>query len=164
MQQFAERTFALVPNLGYNLDMKSKSKRGVYTPRTIDRAVFAVLAALHMLNGLYLVGPWYLVENSDGKAPLFALFDSSTAVIAYGVLLFLNGLALLYGAAGKGKNYTGILSTALLSGFLLRFYALIGVFIALEEWRPPFYLSHMATVILLASYWLWVRVCVRPTE
>lgn len=143
--------------------MKRK-RSGVYQPRAIDRALFGILAGLHVLNGLYLVGPWYLTEGDMGGAPLFALFSSSTAVIAYGVLLFMDGLALIYASAGRGVNYTRILSSALLAGFLLRLYALIGVFISLESWRPPAYLSHVATVCALGSYWLWVKFCVRPTE
>lgn len=137
-----------------------------FRPRAIDRAVFAILATLHVVNGLYLIGPWYLDVTESGKAPLLTLFNSDKAVVIYGSVLLANGLVLLYAAAGKSAHrfYTRLTSGALLSGFLLRLYALIGVFLTVESWRPPSYLSHIATVTLLAAYWLWVRVYARPIQ
>lgn len=134
--------------------------------RFIDRFVFGILAMLHMANGLYLVGPWYLHDNDGGKAPLIALFNSTTAVIIYGTLLFIDGLVLLYASAGRSARrfYAPTVSNALLAGFLLRLYALIGVVLTLESWRPPSYLSHMATVLLLGAYWVWLRINVRTIQ
>lgn len=138
-----------------------RTERGAFRPRIIDRAMFAILACLHVASGMYLSGPWYLdTWDEGGKAPLANAFNSDTAVVIYGVLLFLNGLVLLYASAGDSINrwYGRITSTALLTGFLMRLYSLIGVAIALESWRPPNYLSHLATVFILGSYWVWVRV------
>lgn len=141
--------------------------RGIdYRPRTIDRAIFAILGLLHIANGLYLVGPWYLDETESGKAPLISLFNSDEAVVIYGTLLLLDGVALLYTGLAKkySRRYTKILSNALLFGFLLRLYALIGVLLIIDSWRPPSYLSQMASVSILAAYWIWVRVRARTTE
>ena len=134
--------------------------------RRIDRIVFGILATLHVANGVYLVGPWYLNESETGKAPLLAMFNSDNAVIVYGILLFIDGLVLLYASAGRSvrRFYTQIVSYALLAGFLLRLYALIGVALTLESWRPPSYLSHAATVVLLGAYWVWLKVNVRPIQ
>lgn len=133
-----------------------------YRPRPIDRTIFAVLAALHIANGLYLVGPWYLDMTGSGQAALITMFNSVDAVKFYGIALLLDGLALIYASAGRGARlYTQIVSGALLGGFLLRLYALIGVFITSESWRPPGYLSHAATVVMLGAYWIWVRRCVK---
>lgn len=139
-------------------------KRGVYRPKTIDRVVFAILGVLHVLNGLYLVGPFYLSATTEGKAPLYNLFNSYEAVKVYGSLLLLNGIVLIWTSFGNSKWYTQILDNALFFGFLVRCYSLIAVFLTLESWRPPSYLSHVANVLLLGSYWLWVRICARPTE
>ena len=139
--------------------------KNVYRPREIDRAIYAILAALHVANGLYLIGPWYLDVTDEGRAPLISLFNSSAAVIVYGSLLLVNGLMLTYAAAGKSSRlHTFITENGLLSGFLMRLYALIGVFLVATSWRPPSYLSHFATVLALGAYWLWVKVSVRPTE
>lgn len=137
-----------------------------YKPRAIDRAVFAILAFLHVANGVYLIGPWYLDETESGKAPLISMFNSDNAVSVYGVLLVLDGLLLIYASAGRGarKNYTRLVNSALLYGFVLRLYALIGVFLTIESWRPPSYLSHTASVLILGSYWVWVKVSARPTQ
>lgn len=122
---------------------------------------------LHMANGLYLSSPFYL-DNWDvvGKSPLVNLFSNSSAVLVYGVLLFLNGVSLLYVTAGKSTSryYTRITNHALLGGFLLRLFSLIGVFLTLETWRPPTYLSHVTTVLLLGAYWVWVKVSVRTIQ
>lgn len=141
-------------------------ERNRFKPRQIDRAVFAILGLLHVANGVYLTGPWYLDETESGKAPLISMFNSDTAVTLYGVLLFIDGLILIYASAGRGVRqlYTRIVSGALFFGFLIRLYALIGVFITIDSWRPPSYLSHLATVMLLASYWLWVRAHARVIE
>lgn len=141
-----------------------KMKRGIYHPRSIDRAIFGILGALHLCSGIYLIGPWYLNETESGKAPLFAMFNSETAVSAYGVMLLLTALALLYATVGRGVYFTKILSAALLTAFLTRLYSLIGVFLTVESWRPPSYLSHAATVVILGSYWVWVRTCARVTK
>lgn len=144
-----------------------REKRGAYRPRYVDRAVFAILAVLHMANGAYVTGPWYLdTWDEVGKAPLQNAFNSDAAVSVYGALLFLNGIALMYAAVAKSatKGYTQTLSYTLVSGFLLRLYAFIGVMVALESWRPPSYASHLATVFILGAYWVWVRVNVRPVQ
>lgn len=137
-----------------------------FRPRAIDRAVFAILATLHVANGVYLFGPWYLDETESGKTPLITLFNSEQAVSAYGLLLFIDGLILFYASAGRGGSrlYTRIVSSALLLGFLARLYALIGTFLTIDSWRPPTYLSHVATVLLLGSYWVWVKVNARPIQ
>jgi hypothetical protein len=142
-----------------------KTKRA-FVPRTIDRSVFAILAVLHMASAVYLIGPFYLeVDVQGARAPLMTLFNSSLAVTTYGWALLINGLALLYASAGKRGtkfvSYTAITSGVLLSGFLLRLYSLIGVILALESWRPPQYLSHAATVLILGSYWVYVKVMSR---
>ena len=136
-----------------------------YTPRAIDRAIFAILAVLHIANGLYLVGPWYLDETDSGKQPLINLFNSDTAVSVFGLLLLVDGLFLLYATAGRGARalYTRLVSGALLSGFALRLYSLIGVLITIDSWRPPSYLSQTASVFILGAYWVWVRVSARPS-
>ncbi len=157
--------FALVPKLRYNLHMRKM--RGAYRPRAIDRAVFAILAVLHTASALYLVGPWYLTDwDEEGKAPLTQVFHNETAVTVYGGFLLLNGLALIYATAGRSAHryYTTITSSALLTGFLLRLYALIGVIAALESWRPPSYLSQLATVALCGAYWVWIKVHARPIQ
>lgn len=144
-----------------------RTTRGAFQPRTIDRAIFAILAVLHMASGLYLSSPWYLDTWDEAtKAPLANLFNSNSSVVVYGVLLFLNGLALLYSTAGKHTHrfYVRITSTALLSGFLMRLYSFIGVGVALESWRPPSYLSHLATVLMLGAYWVYVKVNGRPIQ
>ena len=138
-----------------------KRVKEVYRPRGIDRALFAILAALYVANGLYLVGPWYLDQN-DGSQPLLTVFTNGWAVATYGVLLIVDGLALAYTAAsGVGRVHSFITQNALLVGFLLRLYALIGVLMVAESWRPPSYLGHMATVAALGTYWVWVKVSVR---
>lgn len=141
-----------------------RKKRGVvrpFKPSPIDRAVLGILAVLHMTTGLYLSSPFYL-DSWDGvnETPLTNLFNSDTVVVVYGVLLFLNGLTLLYSTARRGATviYTKITSGALLSGFLMQLYSFIGVTITLESWRPPSYLSHLAVVFMLGAYWVWVRV------
>lgn len=141
-------------------------ERNKFRPRSIDRAVFAILGMLHVANGVYLIGPWYLDETESGKAPLISMFNSDIAVTLYGVLLLIDGLILIYASAGRGVRqfYTRVLSGALFSGFLIRLYALIGVFITIDSWRPPSYLSHVASVLLLGAYWLWVRAHARPTQ
>ena len=144
-----------------------KKQRGSWTPRALDRAILGILAMLHMASGLYLSSPFYLdTWDEVNKAPLANLFNSNTAVVIYGVILFANGLALMYSAAGNSAHrfYTTITSTALLSGFLMRLYSFIGVAIALESWRPPNYLSHLATVFILGAYWVTVRVSVRTIQ
>lgn len=147
-----------------------RKKRGAvrpFKPSPIDRAIFGILAVLHMASGVYLSSPFYLdTWDEVGKAPLANLFNSDTAVVIYGVLLFLNGIALLYSASGKSATrfYTRITSAALLSGFLMRLYSFIGVAIALESWRPPSYLSHLATVFILGAYWVWIKVNGRTVQ
>lgn len=144
-----------------------KRKKGsdyVWEPRFIDKVVLGVLGTLHLANGAYLIGPWYLDTWVDeGKAPLQTLFNSGTAVAIYGAFLFFNGLFLYYASAGRTQDrwYTPIVKYTLLTGFLARFYSLIGVVIVLESWRPPSYLSHTATVLILGSYWVWVKVDTR---
>lgn len=139
-----------------------KRVKEVFRPRGIDRALFAILAALHVANGLYLVGPWYLDQTDSTASPLIAMFDNSWGVATYGTLLLVDGLALMYVAAtGSSRTTTFITENALLAGFLLRLYSLIGVLVVVESWRPPAYLSHISTVAALGAYWVWVKVSVR---
>lgn len=143
-----------------------KVKKGVFKPRLIDRFMFCILAVLHVANGVYLIGPWYLDTWDDGgKAPLHSMFNSDLAVSIYGVCLLIDGLVLLYAAASRRANrfYTVITANALVVGFLLRLYSLIGTILVLESWRPPSYLSHIATVAMCGALWVWVRVHGRPT-
>lgn len=138
-----------------------RTTRGDFRPRGIDRAIFAILAVLHMANGVYLSSPFYLdTWNEVGRSPLINLFNSNTAVIIYGAILFVDGVALLYSASAKqtSRFYTAITSNALLVGFLVRLFSFIGVSLALTSWRPPNYLSHLATVFILGAYWVWVKV------
>lgn len=131
-------------------------------PRSIDRTLFAILAVLQLAEGVYFAGPWYLDSHLGAKAALFSMFDSAPAVILYGSLLFIDGLCLLYAAAGKrGRWYINIVSSSLLAGFLLRLYSIIGVLIALDSWRPPQYLSHIATVAIFGALWIYMRVSSR---
>lgn len=141
-------------------------ERNRFRPRSIDRWVFAILSVLHIANGLYLIGPWYLEESESGKRPLANLFNNDLAVSVFGLLILIDGLVLLYAATSKGHHriYTRLVSGALLTGFLLRLYSLIGVLLVIQSWRPPSYLSQTAAVAILGAYWLWVRVHARPTE
>lgn len=141
-------------------------ERMKFRPRTVDRFIFCVLAILHIANGLYLVGPWYLEETASGKSPLLSLFNDDKAVAWYGFLLLIDGLFLLYASASASTRrfYTRIVSGALLAGFLLRLYSLIGVLLTIESWRPPGYLSQMASVAFLGIYWVWVRVNARVIQ
>lgn len=134
--------------------------RGDYRPRPLDRSILAILATLHVASGLYLSSPFYLEVTDEGKSPLMTLFNSSIAVIIYGVILVLDGLALYFSAFAKHtlRFYTTITSNALLVGFLVRLYSFIGVAAALNSWRPPNYLSHLATVFILGAYWVSVRL------
>jgi len=92
------------------------------------------------------------------------MFNSGDAVMTYGILVLVDGIALLYAAVGRGVNYAKITGYALLAGFLLRLYSLIGVFLISQSWRPPSYLSHAASVLILAVYWIWVKVSERPIQ
>lgn len=158
------RPFALASFLRYNSPMGKA--RGVYKPRTIDRAVFAILAAVMTLSGLYVLGPWYLEVDEGNTAPLYHLFDDVTAVRIFGVLILITGLFLFWCSWAKGNAalYTTILTYTLLCGFILRLYSMIGVALALDSWRPPGYLSMFATVFILGAYWVWVKVNVRLAE
>ena len=145
--------------------MKTKKDRIEFQPRVIDKAIFAALGFVVFLSGLYLIGPWYIDITALGnKAPIIHLVGNLYAVKIYAILLVLDGLALFYASAGRGVFYTRIVANALLAGFLLRLYSLIGVFLTLESWRPPGYLSQVAVVMLLGAMWVWVRVSERPTQ
>lgn len=135
-----------------------------YMPSELERVIYCILSVLHIVNGIYLIGPWYLDETEIGKAPLITMFNSDVAVSIYGVLLFINGIALLYASFGRGRRYLNIVKGALLSGFLLRLYALIGVFLTINSWRPPSYLSHIATVAIIGAMWVWVKINERIIE
>ena len=144
----------------------NRKKRGVWKPTPFERAVVSIIGSLFIFNGAYLVGPWYLTVTDDGaQAPLFSLFNSDTAVQIYGVLLLVDGLALLFASGVLKRMFNArIVRNAVLAGFLLRLYSLIGVFLTLESWRPPSYASHTATVMITAALWLWIRFNERPTE
>ncbi len=137
------------------------SMQRVFSLRPIDRAVIVIIAVLLMVTGLYLVGPWYITVTDTGKSPLYKLLQDGTVLTAYGVLLILDGVALIYSVI---NNKTSILTNALLTGFLLRLYALIGVLVTQESWLPPSYLSLAATVFITGSYWVWIRVNERPIK
>lgn len=142
-------------------------KTGKFVPRGIDRIVFALLGAVCLSSSAYVVGPWYLEIRVDGdEAPLFNLFNDTRVVLAYGMSLGVVSLGLFFAAliSHRIKGYTTILLASLLSGFLLRLYDLISVFMALESWRPPTYISQAATIVILGSYWVWVRVYARTPE
>lgn len=143
-----------------------KREKGTFTPRKIDRIVFAILSTLFLFGGLYVVGPWYLESTKKGESPLIRLLSNELAVGGYGYAIMLVGLLLVYAAVGKSTHqfYTPIVSFALLAGFLLRLYSLFGVVMTLESWRPPGYLSHTATVLILGAYWVWVRVSERTIQ
>ena len=131
--------------------------------------MFGILGVLCVTSATYVVGPWYLDEWDDtvgGKPPLYSIFQADAPVMLYGVALLACGLLLIYASAGRSTRrfYTQITSWALLGGFLLRLYSLIGVLLALETWRPPNYLSHLATVVALGAYWVWVRVSIRTFQ
>lgn len=146
-----------------------KKMRGDYKPRAIDRVIIGILGVLCATSAAYVVGPWYLDElddTVDGKSPLYSIFQADTPIMLYGVALLACGLLLIYASAGRSTRrfYTQITSGALLGGFLLRLYSLIGVLMSLETWRPPNYLSHVATVVALGAYWVWVRVSIRTVQ
>ena len=139
------------------------SKREGFKPRSVDKFIISTIGMLHILNGLYLVGPWYLDETESGKAPLVTMFNSNTAVIVYGSLLLIDGLILFF-SLNKKLCSTRIVSNALLAGFLLRLYALIGVFLTIDSWRPPSYLSHITTVLITGAMWVWIKVSERTIQ
>lgn len=140
-------------------------KREVFRPRVYERIVFAILALLLIGNGAYLVGPWYLEDVGTTRSPLYALFSNAQTVAIYGTMVLIDGIILGFAAVAKpSRRATRITTNALLAGFLLRLYALIGVFLTLDSWRPPSYLSQIAIVILLGATWLWVKIDERPTE
>lgn len=150
---------ALGCKCGYNSNME----KFAFSP--VDRAIIYILAALHAVNGLYLIGPWYITTDNFGgvgKSPLYSLFGDERAVKIYGVLLLLNALALAYSARRQGVRFL-VAGWAVLSGFFLRLYALIGVFLTLDWWLPPVYASHIATVGILGVYWIWVKYNERTT-
>lgn len=140
-----------------------KKEKGTFRSRPLDRAVFAILAMSHVLAGLYLVGPWYLDQGANFTSPLFSMFNNKEAVSAFGWVIFVDGLGLLWGAFGKGRFYTRILTNSLMVGFLLRLYGLLGTFVILESWRPPSYLANVALVSIFGAYWVAVKVNARPT-
>lgn len=132
---------------------------GTFVPRTIDRAIVGILAALYMAAGSYYLGPWYLEQDDGVKSSLNQIFNGTGPVTFFGVLLFIDGLILAYASAGKvSRTMTVILSSAMLAGFLLRLYSFIGVIITLDSWRPPQYLSHLATVLIAGAMWVYIRV------
>jgi hypothetical protein len=139
--------------------------QGAYRPRSVDRAVYAILAAVCITNGGYVVGPWYLHSDNEGaRAPLIALFNNPQLVNIFGFILIGVGIALTYATASAGgsRKYTNVLSYSLLLAFLLRLYSFIGVVMTLESWRPPNYTSHAATVLITGAFWVWVKVNDRP--
>lgn len=146
-----------------------KKTRGDYEPRVINRVLFGILGVLCTSSALYVIGPWYLDEWEEtvgGKSPLYSIFQADTPIMIYGFALLVSGLLIIYASAGRSAHryYTQIISWALLGGFLLRLYSLIGVVISLESWRPPSYLSQLATVVMLGAYWVWVRVSIRTIQ
>lgn len=143
-----------------------KKKRGVYKPTFIDRVMFGIMAAVCIAAGSYAAGPWYLDKNNGDNAPLISLFIDSQVLFAYGIAVVVVGFALIYACVGRSTNrmYTTITSIALLTGFLLRLYSLIGVMITLETWRPPSYITQIAFVLVMGSYWLWVSFNARPSR
>lgn len=155
---------ALALQMRYNSTMGKRGKE--YKPRSIDRAVFNILAAVLVLSGGYIVGPWYLTEDGQTSAPLYTLFENRSVVIVFGTLLLICGFSLFWSAWAKGgtRFYTSVVQYTLLSAFLLRLYSIIGVAFALDSWRPPGYLSQGAVVLILGSYWVWVKVNVRLAE
>lgn len=143
-----------------------KRKRGIFQPSVLDRIAFGILAALHLVGGLYVAGPWYVNIWYNSPAPLQAMFNSAGAVMLFGALLFVTGVGLVYATAGRGtrRYYRTITGSALLSGFLLQLYWLIGTILVLPSWRPPIYLSDIIVVVMLGAYWIWVRIHVRPVQ
>ncbi len=137
-----------------------------YKPRTIDRVVFGILAVAFVTGAAYLIGPWYLTVTEGARTPLYAMINNHNIIILYGVLLFIDGLVLLYASVSDGntRRYTHIVTNGLLVGFLLRLYSLIGVFLTLDSWKPPSYISQTAIVLITGSYWLWVRVNARTAQ
>lgn len=143
--------------------MSREKGKGTFKPNIIDRVAFCILGLLLVANGLYLSGPWYLDSVEGERAPLMNALSSQYAVVTYGVLLLIAGTALCYVSfRAPSRTNTRILRNALLYGFLLRLYSLIGVLLTSESWRPPSYLSHAATVALMGAYWVWVKVDERP--
>lgn len=135
--------------------------------RAIDRTIIIILAILHVANGLYLCGPWYLSTWRDGEsAPLYLLFNNTAAVSAYGMLLLINGIILGYGAIA---NHTApyrmkALVYGLAIGFSLRLYSLIGAIYTLESWKSPTYLSHAATVAICGALWVSIKLSGGPSK
>lgn len=129
--------------------------------RPIDTANIRILGILHLVNGLYLIGPWYISTTTGGDdSPLFVLFGSVAAVKVFGSLLIIQATALLLTTV---MGYRKVLEWSLLSGFLLSLYSLIGVLSAMK-WLPPTYVSQAATVLILGAYWVWTRRNGRPAQ
>ena len=138
-----------------------------YRLTAIDRAVILILSFVCVVNGVYLIGPWYLEVRRDGDAaPLYSLFNSEAAVSVYGALLLVVSSILIFLSFRMKTTAasTRVLAAALLGGFLLRLYSTIGALLATESWRPPTYISQVATVFLFGAYWLWVKVNGKPTK
>jgi hypothetical protein len=132
--------------------------------RSIDRYIISVLAALMAASGLYLAGPWYLVETNGNPSPLFALLSNTVGITIYGILCVVSGLVLGWFAHRRAPVRVQHLSLALLTVFLLRFYSLMGTLLTLESWRPPGYLSPLVIVLIIGGYWLWVVRNVQGTS
>jgi|SRR6478735_3701009 len=128
----------------------------VFKFRPIDRAIVLILATLFVVNGLYLVGPWYKEQTNGNDSPIYGLFSNPVSVVIFGSLLVINGFVLFWTAHRKTTR-KAVLSTALMAGFLLRLYSLIGVFIANPQLLPPTYTSHAATVLILSAMWVHVK-------
>lgn len=137
-----------------------------YRPNGLERALFGLVGALHTLIGLYAVGPLYVHQEKSSAAPtLYTLVASDNAVRFYGAILLLSGLGLLWAAFAKSTNkgYFAVVTNALFIGFLVRFYAQLGTLILSESWRPPTWLSPMATIILTGTLYVWIRLRERFT-
>lgn len=132
--------------------------------RSIDRAVLGIIGLLILINSIYLIGPWYIDTYPEGeKAPLHTLFVHDEVVVAYGAIMLVDASLLLWGVYSK-FNRVAVLSWALLTAFLMRLYAIIGIFIVLDEWLPPSYLPLVSTVMITGAYYIWVQHRGKPAK
>lgn len=141
------------------------TKAGLPYIRTIDTAILRIIAFLHVCNGLYLIGPWYIRTNPEGDAsPVYSLFNSHWSVVVFGILIMVSGFLLWYSVGPRNKS-DKFLSNTLIVGFGLRLYSLVGVLLTIKSFLPPSYLSQAAAIAVLGAYWLWVKYLVeRPTQ
>lgn len=125
--------------------------------RSVDRWVIGLLATILVASGVYLAGPWYMVQPNGSTGPVLYLVQSVWTVHAIGVAEILTGFILFATVTRDRLMNTAFLANALLAAFLIRLFTLYGTLFTLKEWLPPSYISAIATVAMSGVYWIWVR-------